>query len=114
MGLPNEEELKSQIFADKNYDSKAGAFKRDKLEIEFKNDKNLQYSFGHMTILNPKIEDGYVTGTAFDMYNFEKMAGENFKDVPKETKDINNKAYALQKTKFLKNYYLFVPFKIKL
>ena len=66
-----------------------------------------------MTILNPKIEDGYVTGTAFDMYNFEKMAGENFKDVPKEIKDINNSAYFLQSVGKLRNYYMLIPIKIK-
>ena len=107
--LNNSQELKNQIFADKNYDSRTGTFKRDKLEIEFKNDKNLQYSFGHMTVLNPKIENDYITGLAFDKYDFEEMYGKNFKDVSKEIKDLNNKAYSLQSLGHLKNYYIFVP-----
>ena len=67
-----------------------GTFKRDKLEIEFKYDKNLQYSFGHMTILNPKIEEGYVTGTAFDKYDFNYL----YKDYAKDSRTtvINNTA----------------------
>ena len=113
--LNNSEELKKEIFNEsKNYNPESGTFKSDMLEIEFKNDKNLQYSFGRMTILDPQIEDGYVTGTGFDMYNFEKMSEENFKDAPKEIRDLNNKAYYLQETNFLKNYYLFIPLKMKL
>ena len=113
--LNNSEELKREIFnKEKNYNSETGKFKSDKLEIEFKQDKNLQYSFGHMTILNPKIEDGYVKGTAYDKYDFEAMYGKNFKDVPKETRDLNNKAYVLQSIKHLKNYYVLIPIKIKI
>ena len=42
------------------------------------------------------------------------MYGKNFKDVPKETRDLNNKAYVLQSIKHLKNYYVLIPIKIKI
>lgn len=98
----------------KNYDSKTGEFKSDKLEIEFKKDKNLQYSFGHMTVLNPKIKDGCVTGTAYDKYDFEAMYGKNFEDVSEETRKLNNKAVFLQTFGRLRNYYVLIPVKIKI
>jgi len=112
--LNNSEEFKNQILSSKNYDSTTGVFKTDKLEIEFNNDKNLQYSFGHMTVLEPKIENNYITGTGYDKYNYEAMYGKKFDDVPKETKSLNNKARFLQATGKLKNYYVFVPVKIKM
>ena len=113
--LNNSSELKNEIFNEtKNYNPETGTFKSDKLEIEFKNDQNLQYSFGHMTILNPKIEDGYVTGVGYDKYDFEAMYGKRFKNVPKKTKNLNNSAYALQSSGHLKNYYLLVPLKVKI
>ena len=113
--LNNSEELKNEIFSEtKNYNPETGTFKSDKLEIEFKNDKNLQYSFGHMTILEPKIEDGCVTGIGYDKYDFDAMYGKNFKDVPKETKNLNNKAYTLQTITKLRNYFILVPIKIKI
>ena len=113
--LNNSEELKNEIFNEiKNYNPETGTFKSDKLEIEFKNDKNLQYSFGHMTILNPKIENGYVTGMGYDKYDFEAMYGKKFKNVSLSTKDLNNKAYMLQTSTRLRNYFIFVPLKIKI
>jgi len=113
--LNSSEELKNEIFNEtKNYNPETGTFKSDKLEIEFKKDKNLQYSFGHMTILNPKIEDGYVTGMGYDKYDFDAMYGKNFKDVSKETKILNNSAKFFQSTTRLKNYYVFVPIRIKI
>ena len=113
--LNNSDELKNEIFNEtKNYNSDTGAFKSDKLEIEFKNDKNLQYSFGHMTILEPKIEGGYVTGVGYDKYDFDAMYGKKFKDVSPEAKDLNNKAYALQTSTKLRNYFIFVPVNIKI
>ena len=70
--LNSSTEFKSQVFSPKNFDSKTGQFKSDKLEIELKDDKNLGYSFGHMTVLNPKItDDGYVVGWGYDQYNYE-------------------------------------------
>ena len=107
-------EFKNQILDSKNYDSVTGTFKRDKLEIEFKNDTNLQYSFGHMTVLNPKIENGYITGIGYDKYNYEAMYGKKFENVAKETKSLNNKARFLQAISKLKNYYVLVPVKVKI
>ena len=108
--LNTSSEFKSEIFAPKNFDSKTGQFKSDKLEIELKNDKNLGYSFGHMTVLNPKItDDGYVVGWGYDMYNYD----ENYEDKSDGGK-LNNKAKALQGTGHLKNYYILVPIKVKI
>jgi hypothetical protein len=113
--LNSSEELKNEIFNEtKNYNPQTGTFKSDKLEIEFKNDKNLQYSFGHMTILNPKLKDGFVTGMGYDTYDFDAMYGKNFKNVSKETKNLNNSAYALQSSGHLNNYYILVPLKVKI
>ena len=112
--LSNSNEFKNQILDSKNYDSVSGTFKRDKLEIEFKNDTNLQYSFGHMTVLNPKIENGYITGIGYDKYNYEAMYGKKFENVSKEAKSLNNKAKFLQTTSKLKNYYVLVPIKVKI
>ena len=112
--LNNSDEFKNQILSSKNYDSMTGKFKTDKLEIEFNNDKNLQYSFGHMTILEPKIENGYITGTGYDKYNYETMYGKKFENVSQETKSLNNKARFLQAAGKLKNYYVLIPVKIKM
>jgi hypothetical protein len=112
--LNNSEEFKNQVLSSKNYDSTTRTFKTDKLEIEFNNDKNLQYSFGHMTILEPKIENGYITGTGYDKYDYEAMYGKKFENVSQETKTLNNKARFLQATGKLKNYYVLVPVKIKI
>lgn len=85
-------------------------FKRDKLEIEFNNDKNLQYSFGHMTVLEPKIENGYITGIGYDKYDYSMLYKENdYKGV-----FLNNAAKFLQSTAKLKNYYVLVPIKVKI
>ena len=111
--LNSSKELKEQIFADKNFDKKHGMFKRDKLEIEFNTDKNMQYSFGHMTILNPKIENGYITGIGFDKYDYEAMYSKRFENVSQKTKSLNNKARFLQAIGKLKNYYILAPVKIK-
>ncbi len=113
--LNNSAELKSEIFNEtKNYNPQTKTFKSDKLEIEFKKDKNLQYSFGHMTILEPKLEGGYMTGLGYDKYNFEAMYGHKFKNVSQETKNLNNSAKFLQSTTMLKNYFVFVPIRIKI
>ena len=110
--LNNSEEFKSQILREDNYDSATGQFKRDKLEIEFKEDKNLFYSFGHMTILNPKItKEGYVEGCAYDKYNFDLI--DKYKNDYNGT-IINNSAWSLQTILHLRNYYVLVPIRIKI
>ena len=64
-----------------------------------------------MTILNPKIENGCVTGTAFDKYDFEFLYKDYIKDF--RTSFINNSAAGFQTIKRLNNYYIFVPIKVK-
>lgn len=64
-----------------------------------------------MTVLNPKIENGYVTGIVYDKYNFDAIY--------KYDKDYagtfyNNGAKGLQMAGRLKNYFIFIPIKIKL
>lgn len=117
--LNNSKEFKDQILSDKNYDSKNKNFKNDKLEIEFSNDKNLQYSFGHMTVLNPKItDDGYIEGMGYDKYNYEYHYKnyQSDKDLNNDIKTIflNDSATTLQHSQHLKNYFIFVPIRIKL
>ena len=73
----------------------------------------MQYSFGHMTILNPKIENGYITGIGFDKYDYEAMYSKRFENVSQKTKSLNNKARFLQAIGKLKNYYILAPVKIK-
>lgn len=108
-------EFKSEIFAPKNYDSEKGQFKSDKLEIELKNDKNLGYSFGHMTVLNPKItDDGYVVGWEYDMYNYEWKNLEDYKNNGFAGMTLNNSAKTLQAADDLKNYFVLVPIKVKI
>lgn len=67
-----------------------------------------------MTILNPKIEDGYVIGMVYDKYDFEAMYGKRFKNVPKEAKNLNNKAYVLQSAGRLNSYFTLIPIKVKI
>ncbi|MCQ2744545.1 MAG: hypothetical protein MJ230_07120, partial [bacterium] len=61
-----------------------------------------------------KLEGGYMTGLGYDKYNFEAMYGHKFKNVSQETKNLNNKAYFLQTTNILQNYFIFIPIKIKI
>ncbi len=110
--LNNSSEFKNQILNSKNYDSSTGNFTRDKLEIEFKYDKNLQYSFGHMTVINPKIEDGYITGIGYDKYDYSILYNYNKNDY--EGIFFNNCAKVLQLSDKLHNYFVIVPIKIKL
>ena len=113
--LNNSEEFRKQIFDEKkNFNKEIGKFKSDKLEIDFQDDKNLKYSFGHMTVLNPKIADnGYVEGGAFDLYNYSVMLKEYIKGDVLGT-FYNNGAKVLQSTGHLKNYYIFIPVKLKI
>ena len=67
-----------------------------------------------MTVINPKIENGYITGIGYDKYDYEAMYGKKFAHVSKEAKSLNNKAKFLQSTSKLKNYYVLVPIKVKI
>ena len=113
--LNSSTEFKSQVFSPKNFDSKTGQFKSDKLEIELKNDKSLGYSFGHMTVLNPKItDDGYVVGWGYDQYNYEWKNIEDYKKNGTGAMTLNNGAKVLQDVKHLKPYYILIPIKMKI
>ena len=111
--LNNSEEFKNQILSSKNYDSTKGAFKTNKLEIEFNSDENLHYSFGHMTVLNPKIDNGYIIGTGYDKYDYS-MLYKGFYNGNIKTTATNDAAKLLQMVDKLHNYYIFVPVKIKI
>lgn len=82
--------------------------------IELTEDKNLHYSIGHGTILNPTIDKkGNFSGLLFDKYDFSPMLKEEFIDKNKTAK-INNKAYVLQSLGQIKNYYILIPIKFRL
>ncbi|MBE7712139.1 MAG: hypothetical protein E7Z87_00160 [Cyanobacteria bacterium SIG26] len=68
---------------------------------------NLQYSVGHFTILNPRIENGIFKGELFDIYDFDKLNREQFEKFI--TYLFNNGAYYLQELHRLKNYYFLIP-----
>ena len=59
--------------------------------IDFKQDKNLGYSIGHGTILNPRIENGEFKAILFDKYDFQWLNKEKLPN--SETRKINNIAY---------------------
>ena len=72
---------------------------------------NLQYSVGHFTILNPRIENGCFKGTLFDIYDFDKLSINHFDNI--KTYLLNNTAYYLQFLHKLKNYYFLIPIEFK-
>ena len=74
-------------------------------------DTNLQYSVGHFTILNPRIEDGIFKGELFDIYDFEYIPQEYFEKFI--TYLYNTGAYYLQELHRLKNYYFLIPIEFK-
>ena len=79
--------------------------------LELNEDKNLHYSIGHCSILNPNInKNGYFSGLVFDKYDFSPL----YKNLNSETTKLNNGAYALQSLKQLENYYVIIPIKFKL
>ena len=82
--------------------------------IELTEDKNLHYSIGHGTILNPTIDkNGNFSGLLFDKYDFRPMLKEEFIDKNQIAK-INNKAYILQSFGQIENYYILIPIKFRL
>ena len=77
-------------------------------------DKNLHWSIGHGTILNPTIDkNGNFNGLLFDKYDFSPMLKEEFVD-KNQTAKVNNRAYLLQMTNRINNYYLLIPISFKL
>ena len=108
--LSNSSQLQNQVrcmLSTNNHD-----FLSKRLPIELSEDRNLHYSIGHATILNPHIDnDGYFRGILFDKYDYE-FINSSIKDFDL-TKFYNNSAFILQKVHLLKNYYLIVPIEFK-
>lgn len=73
-------------------------------------DRNLHYSIGHGTILNPYVDNqGYFNGVLYDIYDFDLM-----KDYSNPyLAGVNNIAYSLQKTSQIDKYYVLVPIRYK-
>ncbi|MBQ7763816.1 hypothetical protein IJ384_00460 [bacterium] len=72
-----------------------------------------------MTLINPKItKDGYIEGVGYDKYNYDYHYNNYKKDknIPQDIKTtlLNDSAASLQKLQHLKNYFIFVPVRIKL
>lgn len=104
--LSNSQELQSQVMA--KYDQTKKTFTTDQILLDFKQDKNLNYSIGHGTILNPKIkDDGTFTGVLFDKYDYDLHIKEYISN-PKITA-VNNFMYGVQYTKSAANYYVIIP-----
>jgi len=110
--LSNSPQLQKQV---KDYCQKhKNIDNNDQIGIELTEDKNLHYSIGHGTILNPTIDkNGNFSGLLFDKYDFDFMK-EEFSSKNFKTAIYNNFAYGLQETNVIKNYYLLIPIKFKL
>ena len=81
----------------------------DKIELDFNKDKNLNYSIGHGTLLNPKItEDGYIEGVVYDKYDYDYK----YLNTP-ETTLYNAGAATLHEWDKLEYYYYFIPVRFK-
>ncbi|MBR1908315.1 hypothetical protein IJ818_05215 [bacterium] len=103
--LSNFEQLQKDIRVNYNQDIKFIS------GLGIDTDTNLQYSVGHFTILNPRIEDGIFNGELFDIYDFEYIPQEDFEKFI--TYLYNTGAYYLQELHRLKNYYFFIPIEFK-
>ena len=115
--LSTSPQLQKQVRS--SFDSNRNVFKTDKIGIELNQDRNLHYSIGHGTILNPYIDNqGYFNGVLYDIYDFDKLpyVESTFINFIKdnETQLINNFAYYLQDNKQIDKYYVLVPIKFKL
>ncbi len=108
--LSNSPELQEQVM--KYYDNKTKSFTTNQILIDFKQDKNLGYSIGHGTILNPKVENGEFKAILFDKYDFQWLSKEKLPN--SETRKINNTAYFFQTIRKIKNYYVIIPVRFKI
>lgn len=109
--LSNSPELQNQVIAKYNKNTKT--FNTNQILIEFKQDKNLNYSIGHGTILNPKVKnDGTFTGILFDKYDYKFLTKKEL--LNDSTRALNNKAYGLQSVNIIKNFYVIIPINFKL
>ena len=92
---------------------KNGGKMPDKIELDFSKDKNLDYSIGHGTLLNPKItDDGYIEGVVYDKYDYDWWKLDKINKEP-ETWLYNNGAVKLRDWNRLEYYYYFVPVRFK-
>ena len=105
--LSNSPELRTQIMS--KYDKKTKRFTTNQIGIGFSEDKNLNYSIGHGTILNPRIENGEFKGILFDKYDYDLHIKE-YLETPEIT-FYNNAMTLMQHTPVAKNYYVIIPIK---
>ncbi len=110
-------QLQKQVMS--SFDSNRNIFKTDKIGIELNQDRNLHFSIGHGTILNPYIDNqGYFNGVLYDIYDFDLLPY-NKSDLlnwynNNKTELTNNIAYYLQVNNKIDKYYILVPIKFKL
>ena len=115
--ISNLESFQNQIKSKYNKEHKT--FLTNKIEIDFKNDKDLALALGHCTVLEPKVKNGYIEGVVFDKYDFDYIPflfnkKNKNSDLDFRVKSINNATYFLQEHKMIDNYYVLIPFKFKL
>ena len=108
--LSDSPELQEQVM--KYYDNKTKSFTSNQILIDFKQDKNLGYSIGHGTILNPKIEKGEFKAILFDKYDFQWLSKEKLPE--KHIRLLNNGAALAEFTPILTNYYVIIPVRFKI
>ena len=108
--LSNSPELQKQVM--KYYDNKTKSFTSNQILIDFKEDKNLCYSIGHGTVLNPRIENEEFKAILFDKYDFQWLNKEKLPD--DHMRFINNGAAFAELTPILTNYYVIIPIRFKL
>lgn len=109
--LSSSPELQSQVMA--KYNKSTQGFTTNQILIDFKKDKNLNYSIGHGTVLNPRIDsDGNFSGILFDKYDFDLHIKEYLNN-PKITL-ANNIMAITQYTPLAKNYYVIIPVRFKI
>lgn len=109
--LSNSPELQEQVL--QHYDKNTNTFKNNRIVIGFSKDKNLNYSIGHGTILNPSVDaNGNFSGMLFDKYDYKLQ---NKKELPNDTiREYNNFMAIAQRIPIANNYYVIVPIKFKL
>ena len=107
--LSESDQLQKEIL--KHYNYRENTFDTDSINITLNQDKNLHYSIGHGTILEPHIDnDGYFNGYLYDIYDFDFT--NKFDDL--DVFLYNNGAFALQWFGKLDNYYVIIPVRFKI
>ena len=106
--LSESDQLQKDIL--KHYNYSENTFDTDSINITLNEDKNLHYSIGHGTILEPHIDnDGYFNGYLYDIYDFDLTNYNNY-----DVAVLNNLALGLQETGQLSNYYVIIPVRFKI